>query len=88
MNYATEATIKRKRIDWCKVFNYVNHGNLVAPFEGWCKKHRKVKSNNKKAYCFLLSYFGRDWIRDVRYFGGIDELERIIKTPWIKEIDV
>ena len=83
MNYATDGA--RKRIDWTQVLLIYLDNDLSEEFKIWCQRHRKIKSDNKKAFCFLLKKYGRSWIRFVRSSGGAEGLIRVLKTQWIKK---
>lgn len=82
------------RPKWFDIFLYYAFidAELHSSFSSW-RKHKKIKSLDKAAYCFLLSVYGRDWIKHHRFLWSkgfaftYEHLEQIIKTKWIKEID-
>lgn len=69
-----------------KCIEIVNRdAKLALEFLRWCDSgHRKIKSLNRLAYCYLKSRFGSDWIRMMRKISSDEELFRIVKTKWIK----
>lgn len=56
--------LRFRRIDF---YRYVKDHNMYAAFREWLVgpgfKCKKLKSNNRKAYLFLLSVKGKKWMR-------------------------
>lgn len=83
--------LKFRRISW---ISYIKgNSKRYQSFKDWLfhdgKKCKKFKSQNRQAYCFLLSVYGRAWIKkvkeranrlndvdsDILHFNWIDLLE-------------
>lgn len=78
---------KKPRKKWIKFI--LSDPSLCREFVQWkCDHKYKIKSENKLAYIFLRSKYGLDWISIMRQNNySYDEIERIAKKEWIKEID-
>lgn len=65
-----------------------------AEYQDYLRSHkyikRNFKSNNRRAYYFFLSCYGRDFISAIRKSckkvpgNQMREVERILRTKWIK----
>lgn len=81
---------RKKRTNWCFVLDWFCSSSEKHGFKSYCNKHKRVRSQNKLAFNYLLSLKGRKWIKEMRVIGvqSEEDLHKILKTHWINDYEL